>query len=193
MHARPLTYDPPAADRDFKRLYAYGWPYFKWQDDQNPGHGEQIAVRVNPATGRPIPYKMLIEPGDTVMVMRGKDKGKVTTVLKVWDKWNKILCLNANFKTKYQRPEREDEVGQKALVEEPMHVSRVMHYDEAEGKAGFIGIRFVKDPENKYGVRKERYNKATGNPIVPLDPVPEWIPVADREDGDEYMWQMKPN
>ena len=61
-------------------------------------------------------------PGDTVQVMKGKDKGKaearisaavltlsqtwlqVTEVLRIFPKWNKILCLGVNYCIKHVRP-----------------------------------------------------------------------------------------
>ncbi|CAJ1358708.1 unnamed protein product [Effrenium voratum] len=127
--------------------------------------GRQIAVRVNPRTNKPIRFRMHVMPGDKVMVMRGKDAGKVTEVLRIYPKWNKILCLGVNYCIKHVRPQREDEVGQRVQVEAPMHATCVMHYDEEEGVPGFLGIRFKKIslPDGVEVVKKVRYNRATGN------------------------------
>uniref|UniRef100_A0A7S4V510 Large ribosomal subunit protein uL24c n=1 Tax=Alexandrium monilatum TaxID=311494 RepID=A0A7S4V510_9DINO len=143
--------------------------------------GRQIRVRVNPNTNKPIRYRMYVRPGDTVQVMKGKDKGKVTTVLKTYPKWNRILCLGVNYCIKHVRPTREDEVGQRVQVEAPMHASVVMHYSEKEGVAGRLGIRFEEvDGE----IVKIRYNKATGETIEDQE-APEWVPVLDRVSSDE--------
>lgn len=144
---------------------------------RSPFYGRrQIAVRVNRKTNKPIHYKMHVIPGDTVQVIKGKDAGKVTTVLKVYKKWNRILCLGVNFCIKHVRPQRDDQVGQRVQVEAPMHSSNVMHYSEKEGVVGNLGIRF----EEIDGVmRKIRYNKATGERIEYKEP-PAWVPVLER-------------
>ena len=124
-------------------------------------------------------------PGDMVQVMKGKDAGKVTEVLRVYPKWNKILCLGVNYCIKHVRPQREDEVGQRVQVEAPMHASCVMHYDPEEKLAGHLGIRFVKKTrQGRDIVKKVRYNKSTGN-AIPLRKPKTWVPVLDREAEDE--------
>lgn len=143
--------------------------------------GRQIMVRVNPKTNKPIRYRMHVKPGDTVQVMKGKDAGKVTTILKIYPKWNKVLCLGVNYCIKHVRPMRDDEVGQRVQVEAPMHASNLMHYSEKEGVTGLLGIRYVprtlKDGTVIYN--KERYNKATGEEIKRKIP-PKWTPVLQR-------------
>merc|ERR550514_2276829 len=111
---------------------------------------------------------MHVKKGDIVKVVQGKDKGKVTEVIKVWPKWNKILCLGANYCIKHVRPTREDEVGQRVQVEAPMHSSCVMHYSAKYDACGFLGIRYEKqkvDWSDEEQYVKVRYNKATGEAI----------------------------
>ncbi|CAK9048452.1 unnamed protein product [Durusdinium trenchii] len=150
--------------------------------------GRQIAVRVNRKTNKSIKFRMHVMPGDIVQIMKGKDKGKVTEVLRIYPKWNRILCLGVNYCIKHVRPQREDEVGQRVQVEAPMHSSCVMHYDPEEQIAGPLGIRFekrVKKSGGKEYVKKVRFNKATGNDIPKRD-AKKWVPVLDRdEDEDE--------
>jgi len=144
--------------------------------------GRQIAVRVNMKTNKPIKYHMHVRPGDVVQVMKGKDAGKVTEVLRVFPKWNKILCLGVNYCIKHVRPTREDEVGSRVQVEAPMHASGVMHYSETEGVAGNLGIRFeqvVNEKDGKSRIKKIRFNKATGEAILTRIPN-KWVPVLDR-------------
>lgn len=146
--------------------------------------GTQIAVRVNRTTNKAIKWRMHVRAGDTVQVVAGKDKGKVTTVLKTFDKWNKVLCLGVNFCIKHVRPRREDEVGQRVQVEAPMHASCVMHYSEKEQVAGHLGIRYVlKKHKGEELLKKERYNKATGEAIPRVMP-PKWVPVLERTGAD---------
>lgn len=143
--------------------------------------GRQVAVRVNERTNKPIHYQMHVKPGDTVMVMKGKDAGKVTTVLRTYTKWNKILCLGVNYCIKHVRPEREDQVGQRVQVEAPMPAANVMHYSEKEGVPGLLGIKFEKNEDGYY--EKVRFNKATGE-VIPKKEAPKWVPVLDRVSED---------
>eukprot|EP00929_Paragymnodinium_shiwhaense_P043867 TRINITY_DN2252_c0_g2_i3.p2 TRINITY_DN2252_c0_g2~~TRINITY_DN2252_c0_g2_i3.p2 ORF type:complete len:324 (+),score=85.42 TRINITY_DN2252_c0_g2_i3:101-973(+) len=137
----------------------------------------QIAVRVNKNTNKPIFYRMHVKAGDVVQVCKGKDKGKVSTVLRVFRKWNRVLCLGVNYCIKHVRPQREDEVGQRVQVEAPMHSSNVMHYSEEQGVAGYLGIRYVEEDGK---IVKQRYNKATSE-TIPRRKAPEWVPVLERE------------
>lgn len=125
-------------------------------------------------------YRQHVKRGDIVQVIKGKDKGKVTQVLRTYPKWNKILCLGVNYCIKHVRPTREDEVGQRVQVEAPMHVTCVMHYSKKEKVTSMLGIKFVKDGD---GMRKVRYLKATGE-IIPKKIPPKWVPVLERPDTD---------
>eukprot|EP00930_Biecheleria_cincta_P023409 TRINITY_DN1691_c1_g1_i1.p1 TRINITY_DN1691_c1_g1~~TRINITY_DN1691_c1_g1_i1.p1 ORF type:complete len:276 (-),score=32.63 TRINITY_DN1691_c1_g1_i1:165-992(-) len=147
--------------------------------------GRQLAVRVNPNTNKPIRYRMHVKAGDTVQVMKGKDAGKVTEVLKTYPKWNKILCLGVNYNIKHVRPQKAEDVGQRVQVEAPMHSTCVMHYDEEAGVAGLLGIRFEKKvmKDGTEIMKKIRYNKATGTKIVGKKPQ-KWVPVLDRAGSD---------
>jgi len=134
-------------------------------------------VRVNWKTNKAVMYRMHVRPGDKVMIMKGKDKGKVTQVMRIYPKWNMVLCLGVNVSFKDVRPRREDEVGQRVECEDPIHSSWVMHYCEKEQVPGRLGIRYEKKAN---GIRKVRYNKASGEPI-PTYKKPVWIPVLDRD------------
>lgn len=179
MHARSARPTTPAGSPKNKRRIRAGRmrPIFR---------GRQLAVRVNPKTNKPVRYKMHVMPGDTVQVMKGKDHGKVTEVLRIYPKWNKILCLGVNYCIKHVRPQREDEVGQRVQVEAPMHSSWVMHYDEEEEVAGLLGVRFNKKTLKNGSeiVKKVRYNKSTGNEI-PVRAPSKWIPVLDRVEDED--------
>lgn len=172
MNARSPFPTTPMGDRGRRRQGAGGRPF------TNRGNiRRQVAVRVNRKTNKPIRYPMHVRAGDTVQVMKGKDKGKVTQVIKIYPKWNKVLCLGVNFCIKHVRPSRDDEVGQRVQVEAPFDASNVMHYDEKEQTVGLLGIKFEKDGDE---IKKVRYNKATGNPLPYIEEKPRWVPVLDR-------------
>mmetsp|Transcript_14953 Transcript_14953/g.28075 ORF Transcript_14953/g.28075 Transcript_14953/m.28075 type:complete len:179 (-) Transcript_14953:142-678(-) len=178
MYARNATPTNPTGSPRNKRRIRAGRkrPIFK---------GRQLAVRVNPATNKPVRYKMHVMPGDIVQVMKGKDKGKVTEVLRIFPKWNKILCLGVNYCIKHVRPQREDEVGQRVQVEAPFHSSWVMHYDEEDEVAGLLGVRFEKrEVKGQEIVKKVRYNKSSGN-AIPVRTASKWVPVLDRVEDED--------
>jgi len=167
MHARNPFPEAPASQRNKRRTAAGTRAFFK---------GRQLSVRVNKKTNKAITFKMHVRTGDTVQVMKGKDAGKVTTVLKIYKKWNRVLCLGVNFCIKHVRPQREDQVGQRVQVEAAMHSSNVMHYSEKENAVGNLGYRY-EEIEGK--LRKVRYNKATGETLEDKK-APEWVPVLER-------------
>eukprot|EP00929_Paragymnodinium_shiwhaense_P043866 TRINITY_DN2252_c0_g2_i2.p1 TRINITY_DN2252_c0_g2~~TRINITY_DN2252_c0_g2_i2.p1 ORF type:complete len:272 (+),score=73.40 TRINITY_DN2252_c0_g2_i2:160-975(+) len=168
MHARSPFPSVPSKPMDNRRVANNGAAFYGRR---------QIAVRVNKNTNKPIFYRMHVKAGDVVQVCKGKDKGKVSTVLRVFRKWNRVLCLGVNYCIKHVRPQREDEVGQRVQVEAPMHSSNVMHYSEEQGVAGYLGIRYVEEDGK---IVKQRYNKATSE-TIPRRKAPEWVPVLERE------------
>lgn len=177
MCARAPFPTAPMGSRGKRRTRAGKKPFFR---------GRQVAVRVNFKTNKPIRYRMHVKPGDTVQIVKGKDAGKVTKVMRVFPKWNMVLCLGINFCIKHVRPMREDEVGQRVQVEAPFSATNVMHYSEKEGVAGNLGIRYETrtTKSGKEKLTKIRYNKATGEEI-PKQRAPKWIPVLDRVDDAE--------
>ena len=51
--------------------------------------------------------KVHVRKQDTVVVVSGKDKGKVGEVLKVLPKQGKVIVKDVNMVTKHQKPSRE--------------------------------------------------------------------------------------
>lgn len=172
LHARNPFPTPPGMNPKGQRKGAAGRRAFL--------RGRQVQVRVNKRTKKAYCYRMHVKPGDTVMVMKGKDAGKVTQVLRIFPKWNRILCLGVNFCIKHVRPKKEDEVGQRVQVEAAFHVSCVQHYSSAQEATGLLGVKFIEE-NGEY--TKVRYNKSTGE-IIPNTPAPEWVPVLERVGTD---------
>ncbi|WP_315118769.1 50S ribosomal protein L24 [uncultured Clostridium sp.] len=65
---------------------------------------------------------------DTVMVISGKDKGKIGEVLSVFPKNGKVLVKDVNVVTKHQKPSRENMQGGIIHKEAPIFSSKVMLY-----------------------------------------------------------------
>jgi len=84
---------------------------------------------------------MKIKKGDTVLIIRGKDKGKKGKVLRGFPKEFKVLVENVNLKKKFQKPRREGEKGQIIEMAVPLPVSSVKLICPKCGKAVRVGYK----------------------------------------------------
>jgi large subunit ribosomal protein L24 len=100
---------------------------------------------------------MRIKKDDMVIVITGKDKGKVGKVLKAMPKENRVIVEGVNVQTKHQKQTQKTPAEIKHQ-EGPVDVSNVMYYDTKAKKPSRIGYKI----ENG---RKVRYAKATDNVI----------------------------
>ena len=111
------------------------------------------------ANGKPVCHKMHVKKGDTVQVISGRDKGKVSEILKVFPTTSQVLVKEVNFKTKHVKPAAEGESGSIERREFPIHSSNVMLYSEKEKVASRISYTMTEDG------RKVRQLKKTGEVI----------------------------
>lgn len=116
---------------------------------------EKIPLTKN---GKPKKVKMHVKTGDTVVVVAGKDKGKVSEVVKVFTKTGAVVVKDANIKTKHMKPQMQGETGQIIQSEAPMHHSNVMHYSKAQNVRSRVGKKVE-------GGKKVRYLVKTGEII----------------------------
>ena len=95
---------------------------------------------------------MNFKVNDKVIVITGKDKGKVGKILKVLREKNKVIVEGINIIT--------NGVSTGGIVEKeaPIHISNVMHIDPKTNKRTRIGKAFDKDG-NKYRVSKKTNEK----------------------------------
>ena len=99
-----------------------------------------------------------IKNGDTVVVLVGKDSGKVGIVTSVLE--NKVIVEGLNLATYFvKRDPNNNEEGGVRKKEMPIHISNVSYYDEKLKKAIKIGIKTL--PNGK----KIRYNKASNEQV----------------------------
>jgi len=100
-----------------------------------------------------------IKCGDEVIVLTGKDKGKIATV-KQFENTDQVIVQGINFVKKHVKPDpNKGVVGGIIGFEKPIHISNVAIYNTDTKKADRIGFRFSGD--NK----KIRYYKSTGEPV----------------------------
>jgi large subunit ribosomal protein L24 len=100
---------------------------------------------------------MRIKKDDMVIVITGKDKGKVGKVLKAMPKENRVIVEGVNVQTKHQKQTQKERAEIKHQ-EGPIDASNVMFYDNKAKKPVKIGYQ-VRDG------RKVRVNRKTGNVI----------------------------
>lgn len=101
--------------------------------------------------------KMKIKRGDDVVVIAGKDKGKIGKVREVFPKESRVKVEGINIVKKHKKPTQLDAGG---IVDKELsiHVSNVAHIDPETQKPTRIGYKLVDG-------KKSRFAKASGSLI----------------------------
>lgn len=99
---------------------------------------------------------MKIKKNDSVIVIAGKDKGKIAKVVKAMPKDNLILLEGVNMKKRHERARKANSKGQIVEKAMPVHVSNVML---VEGKKG------VRAGSKKIGDKNVRISRKSGKEI----------------------------
>lgn len=87
--------------------------------------------------------KLNIRKGDEVIVISGKDKGKIGKVIHALPKKDKVVVEGVAVAKRHTKPSQADPHG--GIIEKPMpiHVSNVMAYDAKNKKGSRLGVKFV--------------------------------------------------
>jgi large subunit ribosomal protein L24 len=96
------------------------------------------------------PVKMFVRKGDTVKVLRGKDKGVQAKVLKVSPKTNSVVIEGVNVVKKAIKPTQDNPRGGFETFEAPIHASKVMVIG-GDGKPTRVGRKIVNGKSVRYG------------------------------------------
>jgi large subunit ribosomal protein L24 len=72
--------------------------------------------------------KVHVRTKDSVMVISGKDKGKISEVLAVYPKTGKVLVKDVSVVTKHQKPSKQNMQGGIIHREAAINSSKVMLY-----------------------------------------------------------------
>lgn len=88
---------------------------------------------------------MKIKKDDNVLVISGKDKGKIAKILKVFSKERKILVQGVNLKSKHIKPKKQGEKGQVVKIAMPFDLSNVKIICPKCGKAAKVGYKIAGD------------------------------------------------
>jgi large subunit ribosomal protein L24 len=100
-----------------------------------------------------------VAKGDTVRVVRGDDKGKEGTVLRVLPKKNRVLVKGVNIVKKHRRATSAEEEGGIREMEAPLAASNVMLIDPKSGRPTRVRSQADKDGT------KERVSVKSGDSI----------------------------
>lgn len=89
---------------------------------------------------------MKVKKGDQVKVLSGKFKGKVSEVMAVYPRTEKVLVKEVNIVTKFKKTNPNSEKkGGIMKVEMPIHISNVMVVNPETGRPSRIGFAVNKD------------------------------------------------
>ncbi len=100
-----------------------------------------------------------IRKDDKVMVIAGKDKGKVGKVIRVMPSIYRAIVENINVVKKARRRTKQDQQGGLIEIEASIHVSNLLLVDKKTNNPTRFGVRRLKDGS------KERISKETGEVI----------------------------
>jgi large subunit ribosomal protein L24 len=75
-----------------------------------------------------------IKKGDRVVVLSGKDKGKVGEVIRAMPKDMKVVVAGVNVHARHRKPTQQSPQGGIERKEAPLHVSNVAVADPKSGK-----------------------------------------------------------
>lgn len=101
---------------------------------------------------------MFIKKGDKVVVITGKDKGKVGIVKKALPKKDQAVVEGVNIVKKHTKSSQDAPQGGRIEFEAPIHVSNVMLQDPETKKPTRVGFE-IKDG------KKVRISKKSGKQI----------------------------
>ena len=96
--------------------------------------------------------KMKIKKKDRVIVIAGKDKGKIGEVMAVMPKQNRVLVAGINKVSRHTKPSPRAEGGIKQ-VEASIHVSNLAHLDPKDNKPVRAGYKIVKEQKVRFARR----------------------------------------
>jgi large subunit ribosomal protein L24 len=82
-----------------------------------------------------------VKKGDTIKVISGKDKGKISEVSKILRSSHQVVVKDVNVKKKHIKAKKEGEVGRISQFEAPIDASNVMLYSLEKKIASRICIQ----------------------------------------------------
>lgn len=93
---------------------------------------------------------MKIKKGDTVLMIKGKDRGRKGKVIKAIPKENKVIVEGLNLVKKHIKPRREGEKGKVVQLPRPVFVSNTKLICPKCKKATRIGYKILKEKKYRF-------------------------------------------
>lgn len=84
---------------------------------------------------------MKIKKGDTVAIIKGKDRGKTGKVLRVFGRENKVFVEGVNMKKRHTRPRKAGQKGEIITISHPLALANMMLVCNHCGKKTRVGYR----------------------------------------------------
>jgi large subunit ribosomal protein L24 len=98
--------------------------------------------------------KLKIKKGDRVVVISGRDKGKVGEVLKMYPREMRAVVQGVHRFKRHARPTQANPQGGIVEKEGTIHVSNIAIVDPKSGAATRVGYRVLKDGSKVRFARK---------------------------------------
>jgi len=97
--------------------------------------------------------KIKLKKGDEVIVLAGKDKGKIGKITLVKPQVNKAIVVGINKVKKNQKPDSKQTGG---IIEKemPIHISNLAYYDGSLKRGIRLGFKF-NNKDNKVRINKQ--------------------------------------
>ncbi|MCC7004328.1 50S ribosomal protein L24 [Candidatus Nomurabacteria bacterium] len=93
---------------------------------------------------------MNIKKGDNIIVISGKDKGKIGQVVKAMPKDSKIIVPGINMRKRHEKPRKSGQKGQIVEKPVPIHVSNVQIVAPGTNKGTRVGRKLVDGKNLRY-------------------------------------------
>jgi large subunit ribosomal protein L24 len=99
-----------------------------------------------------------IRKGDTVIIAKGKDRGKSGKVIRIFPRTKRLIVEGIALQSRHRRPRKAGEKGQRVTIPGPIAVGNVRLLCPSCGKATRVGFQLT-------GTVKQRVCKKCGATI----------------------------
>lgn len=93
---------------------------------------------------------MRIKKGDTVLIIKGKDRGRTGKVIKSFPRKNKVIVEGLNLVKKHIKPKKQGEKGKIIEIPQPIFISNVKLICPNCNKAVKVGYKFEGNEKYRY-------------------------------------------
>jgi large subunit ribosomal protein L24 len=100
--------------------------------------------------------KLQIRKGDRVRVLRGNERGKEGTVLRVDREKNRVIVEGVNYRKRHRKPSATDPEGGITTFEASIHASNVMLLDPASDEPTRVRSQMGAEGRERVAVKSGR-------------------------------------